>query len=581
MATIHLLQRVADLSHGGPGPSRVYRESQQVGVFGTDGPVGACGQRFQCTPAGLVVPVGPQPFQPGDLGGPHFGVVHLQHLDALLTVHLVAVHPHHGLGAGVDAGLGAGGGLLDAHLGDSGLDGLGHATSGLHLADVLPGPLGQVVGEPLHVVRAAPGVGHPAGARLVLQQELGVAGDPGGEIGGQGQGFVQGVGVQRLGVALRGRHGLDGGADHIVEHVLGGEAPPRGLAVGAQRQRPGVGRVERAHQLGPQQAGDPQLGHLHEEVHADAPEEAEPGGKGVDVQPRVQPGSHVLHPVGQGVGQLQVEGGPGLLHVVAGDGDGVELGHVGRGEGEDVGDDPYRRRRRVDEGVADHELLQDVVLDGPAQLFWRHPLLFAGHDVHGQNRQHRPVHGHRHGHLIQRDAVEQDLHVEDGVDGHSGHPHIPAHPRVVGVVAPMGGQVEGHRQALLPGRQVSAVEGVGVLGGGESGVLADGPRLGGVHGGVWTPQVGRQSGVGVAEVQRGPVFGGVEPAHAETLGGGPGEVVRALAGLRRHQIGPAHPVGTRGRRGVEVYAGEIRDSHRPNLSWMACRAASASQPMWM
>ena len=145
----------------------------------------------------------------------------------------------------------------------------------------------------------------------------------------------------------------------------------------------------------------------------------------------------------------------------------------------------------------------------------------------------------------------------------------------------MGGQVESHRQAFLPGRQIAAVEGVGVLGGRETSVLADGPRLGGVHGGVWTPQVGLQSGVGVAKVQRGPILGGVEPAHAEALRGGPGEVIGALPGLRGHQINPAHPVGTRGRRCVEVHSGEVRDGHRPSLSWMAPRAASTSQPMWM
>ncbi len=106
-------------------------------------------------------------------------------------------------------------------------------------------------------------------------------------------------------------------------------------------------------------------------------------------------GPDVLDAVGQGVGHLDVGGRPGLLHVVAGDRDRVELRHVRAGEREDVGDDPHRRRRRVDVGVADHELLEDVVLDGPGQLRRLHPLLLGGHHVERQHRQHRAVHGHR------------------------------------------------------------------------------------------------------------------------------------------------------------------------------------------
>ena len=40
----------------------------------------------------------------------------------------VFVHADDGFLAGVDAGLAAGGGFLDAHLGDAGFDGLGHAA---------------------------------------------------------------------------------------------------------------------------------------------------------------------------------------------------------------------------------------------------------------------------------------------------------------------------------------------------------------------------------------------------------------------------------------------------------------------
>ena len=244
---------------------------------------------------------------------------------------------------GVDPGLGAGRGLLDAQLRDAGVDGLGHPAGLLDLGDVRPGPAGQVVGEPLDVVAAAPRVDHLRGAGLLLEQQLGVAGDAGGEVGGQRQRLVERVGVQALGVALGGGHRLDAGADHVVVDVLRGQRPARGLAVRAQRQRLRVLRLELLHELGPQQAGRAQLRHLHEEVHADAPEEGQPRREPVDVQAGVEPGPQVLHAVGERVGQLQVGGRPGLLDVVPGDGDRVELRHLLRGEGEDVGDDPHRR----------------------------------------------------------------------------------------------------------------------------------------------------------------------------------------------------------------------------------------------
>ena len=97
-------------------------------------------------------------------------------------------------------------------------------------------------GEPLHVGRAGPRVDDPGRARLLLEHELGVAGDARREVGGQRDRLVEGVGVQALGVALRGRHRLDAGAHDVVEDVLCGQRPARGLAVGAQRQRLGVDR---------------------------------------------------------------------------------------------------------------------------------------------------------------------------------------------------------------------------------------------------------------------------------------------------------------------------------------------------
>src|SRR3546814_3549361 len=76
------------------------------------------------------------------------------------------------------------------------------------------------------------------------------------------------------------------------------------------------------------------------------------------------------------------------------DGDAVELRHVLRGIAENVRNDPHRRFWRIYVGVADHELLQNVVLNGPAQLVLRNTLLFRRDDVKRQHRNDRAIHGH-------------------------------------------------------------------------------------------------------------------------------------------------------------------------------------------
>ena len=248
-----------------------------------------------------------------------------------------------------------------------------------------------------------------------------------------------------------------------------------------------------------------------------AEEEAHPGRELVDGQARVEAGADVLDAVGEGVGQLEVGRRPGLLDVVAGDRDRVEPRHLLRGVAEDVGDDPHARLRRVDVGVADHELLEDVVLDRPRELFRLHPLLLGGGDVEREHREHRAVHGHADAHLVERDALEERARVVDGVDRHPGHADVTLHTRVVGVVATVGGQVEGDREALLAGRQVAAVEGVGLLRGREAGVLADRPRLGGVHRRVGAAEVRREARVGVQRVETLEVLGAVDRQDADPL----------------------------------------------------------------
>ena len=172
--------------------------------------------------------------QLGKLLSANVGVVDLQNVDGLIFGQPVLVHTDHSLLPRVDPSLRAGRGFLDPELRDSGLDGRGHAAHHFDFADVVPSLLSQLIGKALDVIAAAPGVDRLGCAGFVLEEQLRVAGDPGGEVGGQRQRFVECVGVQRLGVTLGCRRGLDAGADHVVVNVLRGEAPAARLTVGTE-----------------------------------------------------------------------------------------------------------------------------------------------------------------------------------------------------------------------------------------------------------------------------------------------------------------------------------------------------------
>ena len=299
--------------------------------------------------------------------------------------------------------------------------------------------------------------------------------------------------------------------------------------MGAQHRRRRVGGLELRHQFGPEDARRPQLRHLHEEVHADAEEERQARRELVDLDAGGQRRPHVLHAIRQGEGHFLDQVGARLLHVVAGYGDGVESRHVLGGMADDVGDDAHALLGRIDVGVAHHEFLQNVVLNGAGQRRGRHALLLGGDDVTGHHRQHGAVHGHGDGHLIEGNAVEQDLHVLDRIDGHPGFAHIAGHPRVVRVIAPVGGQVEGDGQSLLPGGQVVPIEAVGLLGGGKAGVLANGPRPVGVHGGPRAAHKGGQARQAVHLLQALQVGAGVQRLDVDAFRAAPRKVLDGLA----------------------------------------------------
>ena len=75
-------------------------------------------------------------------------------------------------------------------------------------------------------------------------------------------------------------------------------------------------------------------------------------------------------------------------------------------------------------------------------------LLFRDDEVHGPQNRGGRIDGHRDGGLLQVDAVEEDLHVLERVDGDAALADFAFALRVVGVVAHQRGQIEGDRKAV-------------------------------------------------------------------------------------------------------------------------------------
>ncbi len=125
-------------------------------------------------------------------------------------------------------------------------------------------------------------------------------------------------------------------------------------------------------------------------------------------------------------------------------GDGVPLGDFGGGPGEHVGDDAHGVGHRIDICSARDVLLEDVVLHGAAELFHVGAGAAGGGDVEREQDAGGGVDGHRGGDGVERDVGEEALHILDGIDGDADLADFPDGHGVVGVIADLGGEIEGY-----------------------------------------------------------------------------------------------------------------------------------------
>jgi len=168
-------------------------------------------------------------------------------------------------------------------------------------------------------------------------------------------------------------------------------------------------------------------------------------------------------------------------------------------------------------------LLEDVVLDRAAQQLRIDAVLLGDELVEEEEHGRRGIDGHRRRDLVERESGEQGAHVLEAVDGDAHLADFALRAGMVGVVAHLGGQVEGARQTRLAGTQEELEPLVGRLGGAEPGVLAHRPQTAPVH--VGTDAPGVREGAGVAEPGRrippGEVGGPVDLVDGDPRVGDP------------------------------------------------------------
>ena len=164
---------------------------------------------------------------------------------------------------------------------------------------------------------------------------------------------------------------------------------------------------------------------------------------------------------GQREGDLLHRRGARLLQVVAAHVDRVPLGRVAHRVGDGVDGEAQARPGREDVGPAAQVLLDDVVLRRARQQRRVDALVLRVRHVEPEQPRRRGVDRHGGVHRLDRDAVEQLAHVAQMRHRHAHLADLAGRLGGVGVVAGLGGQVEGDGETGLPLGQVRPVELVG------------------------------------------------------------------------------------------------------------------------
>src|SRR6267378_3357554 len=416
--------------------------------------------------------------------------------------------------------------FLDFTLDKASFDGAQHSAHLVDLRQISRRERFDFVGEGFDGVGAGDGVDSVGDAGFVGEDLLGSEGDERGVFGGKCERFVHRIRVQGLAATENGGEGLNRDADDIVFRLLRGERRAGGLRVETEHQGTRIFCSETfRHDAGPETAGGAVFGDFFQKIVVGIEEERKLRGEFIDAEPGVERSLDIGDAIGQREGDFLDGGGAGFADVVTGDGNGVPLGKIVATPCENVRDDAHRGAHGIDIRTAGDILLQNIVLHRAGEFLQAGALPFRNGYIETKQDCGGGVDGHGRGDFFEGDAVEERLHVFEGVDGDTDFADFAESERMVGIHANLRGQIEGDGKTGLALAQEVAVALVGFGGGAEAGVLAHGPEAAAVHGGVDAASKGIFTGIteGVIGVPAGKIL-----FRVETIDGQAGESGKML-----------------------------------------------------
>jgi hypothetical protein len=149
---------------------------------------------------------------------------------------------------------------------------------------------------------------------------------------------------------------------------------------------------------------------------------------------------------------------------------------------------------RINVSPARDVLLENVVLSGAGKLLDVGAGAARNGHIEREQDARRGVDGHRRRDVVERYAVEEALHVLDGIDRYADFADFAEGEGLVGVVADLRRQIEGDRKALSPLLEKEFVTVVALFCVAHAGVLAHGPEPAAIHGGLNAAREGKFAG---------------------------------------------------------------------------------------
>ena len=198
--------------------------------------------------------------------------------------------------------------------------------------------------------------------------------------------------------------------------------------------------------------------------------------------------------MGDGESQLLHRIGPGLAHVHAGDRQGVPLGRMVEAVLDQIGGQPQRWPHREDIRAARHVFLEDVILRRALQCGQRNAALLRHGKVERQHHRRGGIDGHGHADRLDRNTVEQHLHVIDRINRDADLADRAKRLRRIRVVADLRGQIESNCERLLVQAKQVLEALVSLVRGAEAGIGPDRPKPAAVHGRIDPTRIGSLAG---------------------------------------------------------------------------------------